>query len=121
VILSDSTTLLDYMLERMTFVLDGLLVYPENLLRSMDMSHGLVYSQRVMLELVARGMRREEAYDLVQKLAMRAWDEGCDYKALLQAKPEVTSRIPAAELDECFLPEKSFGHIDEIYRRNGLL
>ncbi len=121
VILADSTTLLDYMLERMTFVIDGLLVYPENMQRSMAMSHGLVYSQRVLLALVAKGMGREAAYDLVQTLAMRSWADGAGYKTLLQAETEVTSRLSAAELDECFLPEKSYGHIDEIYRRNGLL
>jgi adenylosuccinate lyase len=121
VILADSTTLLDYMLERLTFVLDGLLVYPENMQRSMDMSHGLVYSQRVLLALVGKGMERETAYDLVQRLAMRSWEEEAAYQTLLLAEPEVTSRLSRAELDDCFRPEKSYGYIDEIYRRNGLL
>lgn len=121
VILADSTTLLDYMLERLTFVLDGLLVYPENMKRSMDMSHGLVYSQRVLLALVAKGMEREAAYDLVQRLAMRSWAEGAAYKDLLLAEPDVTSRLARSELDDCFRPEKSYGHIDAIYRRNGLV
>lgn len=121
VILADSTTLLDYMLERLTFVLDGLLVYPENMQRSMDMSHGLVYSQRVLLALVAKGMERETAYDLVQRLAMRAWAENTDYATLLLAEPEVASRLPETELRELFRPDKSYGYIDDIYRRNGLL
>jgi adenylosuccinate lyase len=104
IILADSTTLLDYMLERLAFILDGLLVYPENMRSAMEASHGLVYSQRVMLELVARGMEREAAYDLVQRIAMRSWEEGGDYLELLVAEPEVTARISAVALRELFDP-----------------
>ena len=120
VILADGTTLLDYMIERMTFILDGLLVYPENMKRSMGMSHGLVYAQRVMLSLVGKGMERSTAYDLVQRLAMQSWAEGAPYKALLAAEPAVMQRLTAAELDDCFDPANSTRHIAEIYRRNGL-
>ncbi len=120
VILADGTTLLDYMLERMTFVLDGLLVHPDNMRRSMAMSHGLVHSQSVMLALVARGMQREPAYDLVQRLAMQAWAEGRSYRELLEAEPEVAGRLDAQALDECFDPARSVRHLDVLYRRNGL-
>lgn len=118
IILADSTTLIDYMLERINFIVGGLLVYPENMVRSMEMSHGLVYSQRVMLALVAAGMLREKAYDLVQRLAMQSWEEECDYKTLLLQNAEVSALLYKDQLDEICRPENSFTHIDEIYRRN---
>lgn len=118
IIIADSTTLIDYMLERINFIVGGLLVYPENMLRSMEMSHGLVYSQRVMLALVSAGMLREKAYDLVQKLAMQSWAEESDYKALLLSNDEVTSLLSQDALDEICRPENSFIHIDEIFDRN---
>ena len=120
IILADGTTLLDYMLERIDFIVGGLLVYPENMLRSMAMSHGLVYSQRVMLALVAAGMLREKAYDLVQRLAMQSWADGSDYPSLLLANEEVMSRLSAEQIAEICRPENSFAHIGEIYERNGL-
>lgn len=118
IIIADSTTLLDYMLERINFIVGGLLVYPENMLRSMSMSHGLVYSQRVMLALVSAGMLREQAYDLVQKLAMQAWAENADYPTLLLQNPEVQARLNAEALAELCRPENSYTHIDEIFDRN---
>ena len=120
VILADGTILLDYMLERIDFIVGGLILHPDNMLRSMSMSHGLVYSQRVMLALVARGMLRERAYDLVQRLAMQSWADGTDYIDLLRAEPAVMDRLSDEELEACFRPEQSYTHIDEIYARNGL-
>lgn len=117
VIIPDGTTLLDYMFERITFILSGLVVHPENMVRSMAMSHDLVYAQRIMLTLVGKGLLRETAYDLVQKLAMRAWAEDCDYKKLLVADPEVTKHLSAAEIKALCRPENSFTHIDEIFDR----
>lgn len=118
IIISDSTTLLDYMLERINYIIGGLLVYPENMIRSMEMSHGLVYSQRVMLALVSAGMLREKAYDLVQKLAMQSWADESDYKSLLLADAEVMSLLSKVAIDEICRPENSFTHIDEIFDRN---
>ena len=117
VIIPDGTTLLDYMFERVDFILSGLLVHPENMLRSMAMSHNLVHAQRVMLALVEKGMLREAAYDLVQRLAMESWAKECDYKALLAADPEVSARLSASDLDALCRPENSFAHIDEIFER----
>ncbi len=118
IIISGSTALLDYMLERINFIVEGLLVYPENMLRSMDMSHGLVYSQSVMLALVTAGMLRESAYDLVQRLAMQSWSEDSDYKTLLLANEEVMQHLTKAEIDDLCRPENSFKHIDKIFDRN---
>jgi len=118
IIIADGTALIDYMLERVTFIVEGLVVYPENMIRSMDMSHGLVYSQRVMLALVAAGMLRETAYDLVQSLAMKAWDEATDYKTLLLANDEVARYLTKEALDDICRPENSLTHIDTIFNRN---
>lgn len=118
IIIADGTALIDYMLERVTFVVEGLVVYPENMIRSMDMSHGLVYSQRVMLALVAAGMLRETAYDLVQSLAMKAWDEATDYKTLLLANEAVSAVLSKEALDDICRPENSLTHIDTIFDRN---
>ena len=120
IIISDGTALLDYMLERINFIVSGLLVYPENMKRSMSMSNGLVYAQRVMLALVSSGMLRETAYDLVQKLAMRSWAENADYPTLLKTDPEVTARLSSAAIDEICRPENSYAHIAEIYERAGV-
>ncbi len=117
IIIPDGTTLLDYMLERVDFIISGLIVHPENMLRSMDMSHNLVYAQRAMLALVERGMLRETAYDLVQRLAMRSWAEERDYKELLAEDPEVSAHISREELDALCRPENSFTHIGEIFDR----
>ena len=118
--LSDATTLLDYMLTQLKFIIDGLNVYPENMIRSMKMSNGLVYSQRVMLELVRRGLKRETAYDLVQSLAMQSWEQGTQYIDLLLRDPNVMAVIVEDALRALFNPKLSFTHIDEIYERNGL-
>jgi adenylosuccinate lyase len=117
IIIPDGTTLLDYMFDRVNFILSGLIVHPENMKRSMDMSHNLVYAQRVMLALVERGLMRETAYDLVQKLAMQSWAEERDYKEILAADPEVSAVLSQADLDDICRPENSFSHIAEIFDR----
>lgn len=117
IIIADATTLLDYMLERINFIVGGLLIYPENMKRSMDMSHGLVYSQQVMLALVAAGMLREKAYDLVQRLAMQAWAENKDYPELLKAEPEVVAHLSADAIDLLCKPENSFKNIPQVFDR----
>lgn len=117
VIIPDGTILLDYMFERITFIIRGLIVHPKNMIRSMNMSNGLVYSQRAMLALVAHGMLREEAYDLVQKLAMQSWAEDSDYPTLLKTNPAVSKYLSATDIDEICRPENSYRHIDEIFDR----
>jgi len=120
VILSDATTLLDYMLSSLTNIIQNMHIYPQNMQKTMAMSHGLVYSQRTLLALVARGMDRTEAYGIVQGYAMEAWEKGCDYIDLLRADERITSLMTEEELAGCFRPEKSFTHIGEIYERLGL-
>ena len=117
IIISDSTFLLDYMLERMNHIIEGLLVYPENMKRSMEMSRGLVYAQQIMLALVSSGMTRESSYDLVQSLAMQAWQTDTDFPALLKTTPEITAHLPPEEINKICRPENSFTHIPAIYER----
>lgn len=121
VILVDSTTLADYMLAKMTWVIENLLVYPENMKRSMDMSYGLTSSGSVLLTLVEKGLSREQAYAVVQEKAMRAWAEGVPLRRLLEADPTVQSLITPKEMDEAFNVKRHLRHVDTILQRLGLL
>ncbi len=102
VILADATTLLDYMIHQMVYILGNLHVYPENMMRSMSMSHGLVEAQRVLLRLVEKGMLREDAYDMVQRMAMESWANSRPYREILWEDPKVRELMTEAELDSCF-------------------
>ncbi len=121
VILPDSTILVDYMLHQMTWILEGLDVYPERMRENFERSHGLIYSQRVLLKLVEKGLARQRAYELVQKNAMTAWREQRSFHDLLAADPEVTALLSTEELKECFDPAWYLRNVDAIYRRLGLL
>jgi adenylosuccinate lyase len=121
VILPDSTILVDYMLHRMTGIIEGLQVYPERMKENMEQSYGLMFSQRVLLKLADTGLPRQHAYEIVQRNAMRAWQERTSFKALLEADPEVTSRLQPADLAACFEPAWYLRNVDSIYRRAGLL
>jgi adenylosuccinate lyase len=121
VILPDSTILVDYMLYRMTGIIEGLQVYPERMKENMEQSYGLMFSQRVLLKLADTGLPRQHAYEIVQRNAMRAWQERTSFKALLEADPEVTARLQPADLAACFEPAWYLRNVDSIYRRAGLL
>jgi len=120
VILPDSTILLDYMLHRMTGIIEGLQVYPARMKENMERSYGLMYSQRVLLRLAETGLPRQQAYEMVQRNAMRAWQERTPFRALLAADPEVAARLTPAELDRCFDPAWYLRNVDAIYKRAGL-
>jgi len=120
VILPDSTILLDYMLHRMTGIIEGLQVYPARMKENMERSYGLMYSQRVLLRLAETGLPRQQAYEMVQRNAMRAWQERKPFRALLADDPEVTARLTPADLDGCFDPAWYLRHVDAIYKRVGL-
>ena len=121
VILPDSTILLDYMLHRMSGILEGLRVYPERMRENMERSFGLMYSQRVLLRLTESGLPRQQAYEIVQKNAMRAWAERRSFRELLAQDPGVTAHLDAAALAECFDPAWYLRNVDAIYRRLNLL
>lgn len=116
--LPDCSVTLHFMLREMTEVVNGLGVYPENMTRNLNVYGGVVFSQRVLLALVAAGINREEAYRIVQRHAHSAWNrEGGDFRANLEADPEVTSRLPAAQLAECFATDLHRANLDVIWQR----
>ncbi|HYM14786.1 MAG TPA: adenylosuccinate lyase [Dehalococcoidia bacterium] len=118
--LPDSCMLLDYMLAVFTEVVRGLQVYPENMRRNVELTQGLVFSQRVLLGLIETGLSRQEAYGIVQRHAMRAWKERVPFRALLEADSDVTSRLDAAALDAIFDYGVYTRHVDDAFQRLGL-
>lgn len=120
IILPDSTILLDYMIHRFSSIIENLTVFPGNMKRNMDASLGLIFSQRVMLALIDKGLTREEAYDLIQPKAMEAWEKGVPFKTLTLADQRITNRLTAEEMDDCFDPMHHLGQVDEIFKRVGL-
>lgn len=120
IMLPDATELLDYMLCRFKGILENLTVYPENMLKNIYKTNGVIFAQRVMNALIAKGFAREEAYDTVQPIAMKAWSEGLDYQTLLKAEPKVMGQLSEAELAECFTLEYYFKNVDYIFKRVGI-
>ena len=120
IITPDTTILIDYMLNRFGNIVKNLTVFPENMLRNMGSTFGLIFSQRVMLKLIEKGMTREQAYDLVQPKTAYSWDNQVDFKPLLEADEEVTSRLTQDEIDELFNPAYYTKRVDEIFERIGL-
>jgi adenylosuccinate lyase len=117
VIFPDSTVLLHYMLQKATSLVGRLLVYPAAMRANLGKSFGLIHSQRVLLELVRSGLLREDAYRVVQRNAMRAWEERTSFRDLLAADPEVTARLTPSELDECFDPGYELRNMSVIFDR----
>jgi len=120
VIIPDSCVLLDYMLNIFTDVVMHLLVYPENMLENLNRTKGLVFSQRVLLALIGKGLSRLEAYDLVQRCAMRVWKESVDFKAVLTDDIDVAKYLSAEEVGDCFDLGYYTKNVDRIYKRLGL-
>ncbi|MBQ1911979.1 MAG: adenylosuccinate lyase [Bacteroidales bacterium] len=121
IILPDATELLDYMLNRFQGILENLVVYPETMLENIYRTKGVIFAQRVMNALIGKGLAREQAYDTVQPIAMKAWTEHLDYQTLLQESKEVSALLPKDELDACFTLDYYFKNVDEIFRRVGIL
>ncbi|MBQ9310070.1 MAG: adenylosuccinate lyase [Bacteroidales bacterium] len=121
IILPDATELLDYMLTRFGSILDNLTVYPENMLKNIWRTNGVIFAQRVMNALIGKGLSREEAYDTVQPVAMTAWNNGLDYKQLLEANEKVSALLSPEELDSCFTLDYYFKNVDYIFGRVGIL
>ncbi len=118
--LPDSCGLLDYMLDVFTGIMRGLNVYPENMRRNLELTQGLVFSQRVMLALIDTGLSRQDAYAIVQRNSMRAWKERVPLRGLLEADPDATARLGSAKLDEIFDYSVYTRHVDDSFRRIGL-
>src|SRR4051794_28121330 len=117
VILPDSFIAVDHMLRRMTRIVNGMAVYPERMRENLERSHGVVFSGSVLLELAKRGVSREQAYEWVQRNAMRAFAEGRDFKTLLAGDPDITRVLTDAEIERAFDLDEQFRHIDHIFER----
>ncbi len=117
VMFPDATTLCDYMLHRMTGILDGLIVYPDRMTENLGRMKGLVFSQTVLLALAGAGLSREAAYDVVQRNAMKVWEGKGSFQDLLAADPELAAALPASELAACFDAARTLRHVDAIYAR----
>jgi len=120
IILPDATELLDYMLCRFKGILENLVVYPETMLANIYRTKGVIFAQRVMNALIGKGLSREEAYDTVQPIAMKAWTEGLDYQTLLKASDKVMSLLTEDELWDCFTLDYYFKNVDYIFSRVGI-
>jgi adenylosuccinate lyase len=117
VILPDSFIALDHMLRRFTRVVRGMVVYPERMHENLQRSRGVVFSGTVLLELARRGVSREQAYEWVQRNAMRAFHEQRDFKALLLADEDLMQVLTAADIDRAFDLDDHFRNVDAIFER----
>ena len=117
VIIPDSTTLMDYMLNKMIFLLENMIIYPENMMKNLDKTGGLIYSQEVLLALVKKGITREESYAMVQRNAMQVWELGKDFKLLLKSDKDISELLTEDEIDELFDLNKILININKVYKR----
>ncbi|CAM2060941.1 Adenylosuccinate lyase [Desulfovibrionales bacterium] len=117
VIFPDSTTLLDYMLHRLTEVLSHLIIYPNNMERNLHTSYDLFYSQRVLIALVKAGVPRQEAYVIVQRLAIKSWQDKIHFPSKVKNDSNITAHLSSAIIDDCFDPNYYLRHEDLIYNR----
>jgi len=113
----DATTILDFMLHRFAGLVEQLRVYPERMRANLDLLGGVVNSQRILLELARRGFDRQRAYVLVQRNAMRMYDEGVDFQSALLADPELRSVLSPEEIRACFSPDYHLRHVDAVFAR----
>ena len=114
IVIPDSFLALDYMLDRFTWIVEGLVVYPERMRRNLESSHGLVFSHRLLLALVDAGLARDDAYRLVQRHAMRAWEEETDFAELVRGDPEIAGRV---DLEAVFDLDATVRHVDTVFDR----
>ncbi|PMC17712.1 adenylosuccinate lyase [Staphylococcus pettenkoferi] len=120
VMLPDVTIALDYALNRFTNIIDRLTVYEDNMKENINKTFGLVFSQRVLLALINKGMVREEAYDTVQPKAMESWQTKTPFRELVEQDSKITDLLSKEDLDECFNPEHHLNQVDTIFQRAGL-
>jgi adenylosuccinate lyase len=112
--------LLDYMLARFEGILDNLVVYPENMLHNIGLTHGAIFAQRVMNALIEKGLVREQAYDLVQPVAMQTLMEGGEMQQNLKNSPAVLQYLTAEEIDGCFTLDYYMKNVDYIFQQVGI-
>ena len=117
IIIPDSTTLTDYLLQKTTNLVDTMFVYPERMRANLDATRGLVFSGQLLLDLVEHGVSREDAYRVVQAHAMNAWKEGLNFQELVLKDKEITGRIPRAQIEQAFNLNRQLQNIDKIFAR----
>jgi adenylosuccinate lyase len=120
IILPDSTTLLDYMLVLLRKLVDGLQVYPENMKRNMEITGGLYASQAALLMLTSKGLERKDAYEAVQRAAMKTWKEGGAFADNLKQEPTVRGKLSDADIDAACAPERHYQHVEDKFRAVGI-
>jgi adenylosuccinate lyase len=117
IILPDSTSAVDYMLARTVWLISGLRVSPDRMKRNLDLTKGLVFSGQLLLDLTAAGMLREEAYKLVQRHAMTAWQEDGDFRAAIESDPAITQHLSPGAIEDSFSVSRQLRNIDQIFQR----
>src|ERR1700724_2104167 len=117
VILPDSTTLVDYLLNKTSNLVETMFVYPERMRANLESTRGLIFSGQLLLDLVEHGVSREDAYRLVQAHAMRAWKEGLDFHQLVLADKEITGRVPRKQVEYAFDLQRQLKNVDKIFAR----
>lgn len=120
IVLPDATMLLDYMLTRFTNILKNLVVYPDNMMKNIYLTHGVIFSQRVMNALISKGLMRETAYDMVQPLAMKTLMEGGEFIDHVKHNEQVAQYLTADEIDECFTLDYYMKNVDFLFRKCGI-
>ena len=120
VILPDSTINVDYCIKKFTNIMDKLLVYPEAMLENMNKTGGLIYSQRLLLAIVDKGVLREDAYQWVQRNAMKRWMAGEDFRTNVEKDPDIARYLTKEEIEACFDYQWFLRHVDMIFARFGL-
>jgi len=117
VIAPDSTILIDYMMNRLKGIVDGLVVHPENMARNMEITRGLVFSQQVLMKLAEKGIERQKAYVMVQRNALRVWEGEASFKELILKDQEIMQYLDRNEVEEIFDIKYHLKHVDEIFER----
>jgi len=117
IILPDSTILIDYLLDKTTNLIDKMFVYPERMKKNLESTGGLVFSGQLLLDLAESGMSREDAYRLVQKHAMRAWQHGLSFRDLVKKDKQITSRLSEKKLAHAFNLKRQLRNVDKIFER----
>lgn len=121
IIAPDACMLLDYMLQRFNGIIENLVVYEDQMLENINLTHGVIFSQRFMLKLIDKGMSREEAYDLVQPNAIKSWNEKISFKDLMMHNDKVQSLLSIDEINDCFDPKYQIRNVDTILKRVGII
>lgn len=121
IILPDSTILIDYMLNRFTNILENLVVFEDNMIKNINKTNGVIFSQRVMTKLIDKGLSREEAYDIIQPLSMSYWTSGRNFKDILFESEKVLKHLTRDEIEDSFSIEYHLRNVDTILKRVGIL